>query len=155
MSKAIVREAFDTSVTCTRPPVSFQTSQVSIVPQSSSPRAARACAPGTRSRIQRTFVAEKYASMTRPVRSRTSVSSPRARSSSQMPALARLCHTTAGWIGRPVARSHTTVVSRWLVMPIAVTSRAPMPAAAIALRPTATVVAKISSGSCSTCPDAG
>ena len=30
---------------------------------------------------------------------------------------------------RPVARSHTTVVSRWLVMPIAATSRALMPGA--------------------------
>jgi len=47
MSKTSVREAFDTSVTWTRPPVSFHTSQVSIVPQRSSPASARAWAPGT------------------------------------------------------------------------------------------------------------
>ena len=29
------------------------------------------------------------------------------------------CHTSALWIGSPVLRSHTTVVSRWLVMPSA------------------------------------
>jgi len=72
-----------------------------------------------------------------------------------MAALARLCQTTAGWIGRPDARSQTTVVSRWFVMPIAATSRASTPATASASRPTATVVAKISSASCSTCPGAG
>ena len=32
------------------------------------------------------------------------------------------------WIGRPVARSQTRVVSRWLVMPMAATSAAPPPA---------------------------
>ena len=50
--------------------------------------------------------------MTRPVRRRTGASQPAARSRSQIAALARLCHTTARWIGRPVARSHTTTVSR-------------------------------------------
>jgi len=92
--------------------VSFHTSQVSIVPQRSSPASARAWAPGIWSRIQRTFVAEKYASMTSPVRARTSGSRPSARRRSQIAALARLCQTTAEWIGRPVAASQTTVVSR-------------------------------------------
>ena len=36
-----VRDALETSVACTRPPVSFQRSQVSTVPNASSPRAAR------------------------------------------------------------------------------------------------------------------
>ena len=40
-------------------PVSFQISQLSTVPKSSSPRSALCCAPGTSSRIQRIFVAEK------------------------------------------------------------------------------------------------
>jgi hypothetical protein len=59
---------------------------------------------------------------------------------SQIAALARLCQTTARWIGRPVARSHTTVVSRWFVMPMAATSRPARPAAASASRPTGIVL---------------
>jgi hypothetical protein len=39
-------------------------------------------------------------------------------------AVRRSCHTIALWIGLPVARSHTTTVSRWLVMPIAAISLA-------------------------------
>ena len=56
--------------------------------------------------------------MTRPVRARTSASSPRLRRSSQMAAVRRHCQTTASLIARPVARSQTIVVSRWFVMPI-------------------------------------
>ena len=48
------------------PPVSFQISQVSIVPNSSSPASARCCAPGTWSSSQRILVPEKYASISRP-----------------------------------------------------------------------------------------
>ena len=66
MLKSIVRDALLTSVTCTLPPVSFQISQLSMVPNASSPAAARARAPGTLSRIQRILLAEKYASMTQP-----------------------------------------------------------------------------------------
>ena len=72
MSSSSVREAFVTSVTCTRPPVSFQSSQESTVPQASSPASARARAPFTLSRIHAILVAEKYGSIERPVRSRTS-----------------------------------------------------------------------------------
>jgi hypothetical protein len=46
MSKSRVREAFDGSVTCTLSADSFQASQLSIVPNASSPRSARARAPG-------------------------------------------------------------------------------------------------------------
>ncbi len=67
MSKSIVREAFVTSVACTCPPVSFHSSQLSMVPKASSPCAASAFAPGTWSRSQRTLVAEKYESTTSPV----------------------------------------------------------------------------------------
>ena len=54
-----MREAFDASVACTRPPVSFQRSHESTVPNASSPRSARARAPGTASRSQPIFVPEK------------------------------------------------------------------------------------------------
>ncbi len=59
------------------------------------------------------------------------------------------------WIGLPVARSQITVVSRWLVMPMAATCAAVTPAFAMAARTVATTPAQISSGSCSTCPSAG
>ena len=39
------------------------------------------------------------------------------------PAVRRSCQTMALWIGSPVSRSQTTVVSRWLVMPMAAMSR--------------------------------
>ena len=59
MSYSMVREALDTSVTCTAPWVSCQISQLSMVPNASLPALARSRAPGTLSRIQRTLVAEK------------------------------------------------------------------------------------------------
>ena len=57
-----VRDALVTSVACTPPcgpPVRFHRIQVSDVPNSSSPRSARARAPSTSSRIQAIFAAEK------------------------------------------------------------------------------------------------
>ena len=62
----------------------------------------------------------------------------RARSAAQASAVRRSCQTMALWIGLPVARSQTIVVSRWLVMPIAATSFAATPALAIAARTVAT-----------------
>ena len=59
MLKSIVLEALLTSVTWTSPLVRFHTSHESTVPKRSSPASARALAPGTFSRIQRIFVAEK------------------------------------------------------------------------------------------------
>ena len=53
-----VREALVTSVTCSPPsgpPVMFQTSHESIVPNASSPASARSRAPSTWSRIQAIF----------------------------------------------------------------------------------------------------
>ncbi len=84
-----------------------------------------------------------------------SASWPCLRNAAQTSAVRRSCQTIALWIGRPVARSHTTVVSRWLVMPMPAISRAEIAALAIAPRTVATVVAQISSGSCSTCPGPG
>ena len=66
----MVREAFDTSVTCTSPLVRFHTSQLSTVPKRSSPFSALSRAPGTFWSIQRILVAEKYGSRIRPVFSR-------------------------------------------------------------------------------------
>jgi hypothetical protein len=59
MSNNIVRDALLTSVACTRPCVSFHSSQVSMVPKASSPRAAASRAAGTVSSNQRSLVAEK------------------------------------------------------------------------------------------------
>jgi hypothetical protein len=60
-SKSIreVRLALVASVTWLAPPVSFQISQVSMVPSSTSRRSAPARAPGTASSSQANLVAEK------------------------------------------------------------------------------------------------
>lgn len=150
-----VREALDTSVTCRRPRVSCHTSQLSMVPKASSPRAARSRAPSTWSRIQRSLVPEKYGSITSPVRSRTASSRPSARSRSQMASVRRSCQTMALKMGRPVARSHTTVVSRWLVMPSAAMSAAVSFACSSAARQVASWLFQMSSGLCSTQPGCG
>ena len=70
-------------------------------------------------------------------------------------AVRRSCQTIALWIGLPVALSQMTTVSRWLVMPIAAMSAAVRPAFFSAALQVATTLAQISSGSCSTQPDAG
>ena len=67
-------------------------------------------------------------------------------------AVRRSCQTMALWIGLPVLRSHTTVVSRWLVMPMPASASASSLARASAPRQTSTVADQISSGSCSTQP---
>jgi hypothetical protein len=61
----------------------------------------------------------------------------------------------AEWIGRPLARSHTIAVSRWLVMPTAATSLAVTRASASARVAACPTVVQISSGSCSTQPGCG
>ena len=55
----MVREALETSVTCTRSRVRFHKSQVSTVPKSSSPAWAAMRAPGTLRRIHWILVAQK------------------------------------------------------------------------------------------------
>ena len=59
------------------------------------------------------------------------------------------------WIALPVARSQTIVVSRWLVMPMAAMSEAVSRAFLRAVFIDHRQVAQISSGTCSTQPDAG
>ena len=56
---SIVRDAFDASVMCRWPPVSFQTSHVSMVPNASRPASAAARAPLTLSSIHASLVPEK------------------------------------------------------------------------------------------------
>src|SRR3954451_13781096 len=93
--------------------------------------------------------------MMRPVFCEITGSRPSAFSLAQMSAVRRSCQTMARCTACPVARSHTTVVSRWLVMPIAAMSFALMPAWAISARETVTVEGQMCSGSCSTQPEAG
>jgi hypothetical protein len=58
-SRHSVREALVTSVACTRPPVSFQSSHASTVPNASAPCPARGRAPATWSSSQPILVPEK------------------------------------------------------------------------------------------------
>ena len=76
-------------------------------------------------------------------------------SSAHIGEVRRSCQTMALCTGLPVARSHTTVVSRWLVMPMPASSLASSLALASAPRQTSTVARQISSGSCSTQPGLG
>ena len=82
-------------------------------------RRARA-APSTWSSSQASLVPEKYGIEHQAGRARgTRASWPAALSSRAASAVRRSCQTIALCSGLPVARSHTSVVSRWLVMPIA------------------------------------
>ncbi len=126
-----------------------------MVPARISPLAARRRSPRCRSSKYLILVPEKYGSSTRPVLRRNVPSSPSAFSRSQIGDEIRLCQTMALATGWPVAFSQTTIVSRWLVMPIAATSRAGVRAARSAALAVASCVAQMASGSCSTCPGEG
>ena len=93
--------------------------------------------------------------MMRPVLAVIAGSWPSLFNCAQISAVRRSCQTMARWIACPVARSHTTVVSRWLVMPMAAMSFAVTLAFFIASRQQAMVEVQMSSGSCSTQPEAG
>src|SRR4051794_12742962 len=99
------------------------------------------------------FVAEKYGSSSKPVVLVTAVSAPPFLRFWHRCAVRRSCHTIALCKGWPLARSHRTVVSRWLAMPIAATSSAET--AFSTARQQLTAACQISSGSCSTQPLAG
>ena len=98
-----------------------------MVPKASLPASAAARAPSTLSSSQAILLAEKYGSSSRPVRAVIAGSWPAARKASHSLAVRRSCQTMALWIGLPVARSHTSVVSRWLLMPMPATSLARQP----------------------------
>src|SRR5580693_6825610 len=59
----MVRDALLASVTCTRPPVNFQSSQVSTVPNARRPASANWRALGTCSRIQEILLAEIFVAL--------------------------------------------------------------------------------------------
>ena len=67
----------------------------------------------------------------------------------------RHCQTIALCTGMPESRSHTTVVSRWLVMPMAAIRSEWMPLLNWTSIMTAICEARISMGSCSTQPGRG
>ncbi|MCY1454668.1 hypothetical protein D9M71_717490 [compost metagenome] len=82
-------------MTCTLPPVNFQISQLSTVPNNSSPLRARSRLPSTLSRIHLSLVPEKYGSVTRPVVSLMYCSWPSRLSCWQISVLRRHCQTMA------------------------------------------------------------
>ncbi|CAM5739722.1 hypothetical protein SBADM41S_04165 [Streptomyces badius] len=153
-----VREALVTSVTWTPPsvpPVRFQMTQESMVPKRMSPRSARSRSPSTLSSSQRTLGPAKYEASGSPV-SRRNRSWPTLRPSSLQSASVRVsCQTSALCTGSPVFLSHSRVVSRWLVMPIALTSAEVMPALTMAPATTSWTFSQISVASCSTQPGFG
>ena len=151
-----VREALVTSVAWTPPsgpPVRFQSSHESMVPTANAPASARARAPSTWSRIQAAFGPAKYVAGGSPVRS--AIISACSASASTCACVRVSCHTIALCTGSPVARSHTTVVSRWFVMPTAAMLPAFTPAFASATATTSRVLRQISAASCSTHPARG
>ncbi len=83
-----------------------------MVPKINSPCSALLLEPGMFSRIQAILVAEKYASITRPVLRRIVFSMPAFFICSQIGVVRRHCHTMALDTGRPVWRSHKREVSR-------------------------------------------
>jgi hypothetical protein len=129
--------------------------QVSMLPNSRSPDSAFAAASASLSSSQRIFGPEKYVASGSPTFSWKRAWPPSAENWSTSLSVRVSCQTSALWIGLPVVRSHTTDVSRWLVMPTAATSSALAPAAATASSTTSCVRAQISSTSCSTQPGFG
>ena len=89
------------------PPASDHASQVSTVPKHRS----RSRAPSTWSSSQASLVADWFGASARSWVALAMMHSPTVR---------RSCQPSAGAIGSPVARSHTIVLARWLVMPTAV-----------------------------------
>ena len=128
---------------------------VSMFPNSRSPACARSAAPSTLSRIQRTFGPEKYVASGSPTCSRNRSCPPSRENSSTSLSVRVSCHTIAFITGSPVLRSHTTVVSRWLVIPSPAMSSALAPAASSASFMTSWQRCQISIGSCSTQPGFG
>ena len=93
----------------------------------------------------------------RPMRSQTrsAASKPSALIASQRAAVRRHCQTMALCTGSPVRRSQMTVVSRWLVMPIAATSDGVTRACSSTARAVSRWERQMSCGSCSTHPGLG
>ncbi len=106
--------------------------------------------------IQATLLAEKYGSGTRPVLAVMAVAVTAFwRRASIMGAVRRHCHTMALHSGSPVVRSHTRVVSRWLVMPMESTSAVSTLHDSKSSVRAPSWVDRMSCGSCSTQPGCG
>jgi hypothetical protein len=122
------------------------------VPTTTWPEVTPCQARGSCAAIQASLEAVKYGSRRRPVSSDTRGSWPRERRSSQIAAVRRSCQTIARRGAASVRRSHSTAVSRWLVMP---TQAGVAEAAARAAEQALSVACQISSGLCSTQPGSG
>ena len=118
---SMVRLALVTSVTCR--PVRFQISQVSMVPNSTSPASARARAPWRIVQQPADLRAGEIGRQRQAARGPgTGPGPPRRPARAPGRSVRVSCQTMALCTGLPVARSHRTVVSRWLVMPTAARS---------------------------------
>ncbi len=137
------------------PPVRFQITHVSMLPNTRSPASAFSRAPSTLSRIQRIFGPEKYVASGSPTLDWKRSWPPSFENSSTSLSVRVSCHTSALCTGSPVLRSHTSVVSRWLVMPTPAMSSALAPASDIAASTTSWVRDQTSFASCSTQPGLG
>ncbi|OLE25383.1 MAG: hypothetical protein AUG49_10990 [Catenulispora sp. 13_1_20CM_3_70_7] len=158
MSMSRVRLALVTSVTCSPPsgpPVRFQISQVSMVPNRTSPHSACSYSPGVWSSSQRMRGAEKYVASGSPERSATIAASGCLANSATRVSVRVSCQVIARLIGWPVRRSHSTVVSRWLAMPRAATCRGSTPTRCSASGARCSRLRQISAASCSTQPGLG
>ncbi|MGY2704057.1 hypothetical protein ACVW2K_003641 [Nocardioides sp. HB32] len=125
----------------------------STVPTAYRPDSTSAQVCGSFSRSHISLVPEKYGSRRSPVSSLTRSSWPSSRSRVHRSAVRRSCQTIA-LRGEPrVSRSHSSTVSRWLVMPTA-RSR-PASWEARTWRVASRVACQISSGACSTQPGRG
>jgi hypothetical protein len=136
-----VTPALDESVTCSRPPVRVQATQVSTVPKASSPRSDRARSGSAESSSAATLVAEALGATRMPF----------PWSSRHVPTVRRSCQPRPGPTGTPVDRSHTMVEARWLAMPTASTG----PPSARLAEATSTTASAMAVASNSTSPGNG
>uniref|UniRef100_A0A8W7PH66 Uncharacterized protein n=1 Tax=Anopheles coluzzii TaxID=1518534 RepID=A0A8W7PH66_ANOCL len=150
---SMVRDAFDTSVTWappSGPPVRFQISHVSTVPNRQLPARTAPFTFGTLSSSQRSLTAEKYGDSGSP---------HSGLSWSTVEDVRMSCQTIALYSGSPVVRSHTIVVSRWFVTPIATMSVCGLPPSSTSFSSVRSMhsytTLRISCGSCSTQPSWG
>ena len=142
-SSSIVRDALETSVTCTARPSASRASQ-------RVDRAEGKVARERRASSHSSFVAEKYGSGTRPVRSRISSTG----SSAQRAAVRRSCQTIAGG-SAPVAVPDDGRLALVRDPDRGEVGRADRRRRRSAAAAASTTVCQISSGSCSTQPGRG
>jgi hypothetical protein len=148
-----VRAALETSVTCTSPPVSATAGSCRSC-RRPAPRAFSARRGGHFLQQPAELAGAEVGIEHQPLRS---APAPRARLASarrQKSAVRRHCQTIALCTASPLRRSHSTAVSRWLVMPIAAISEGLHSLRAAGAQGLLTE-AQIASASCSTQPGFG